>query len=49
MIDWYAVFDHDNFGRIGATEYSYDGLHPNVAGHEKMFEYLVEQLERSNH
>lgn len=42
MIDWYAVFDHDNFGQIGATEYSYDGLHPNVAGHEKMFQYLVE-------
>lgn len=48
FVDWYPLFDYENFGKTGATAYSYDGLHPNVAGHRKMFEYLVEQLEKSN-
>ncbi len=45
FVDWYPVFDYESFGRNDATDYSYDGLHPNVAGHEKMFDYLVQALQ----
>ena len=44
FIDWYGLFNYENFGRNDATTYSYDGLHPNVEGHKKMFEFLIEQL-----
>ena len=45
FIDWYSLFDYETFGRNDATAYSYDGLHPNVEGHKKMFAFLQEQLE----
>lgn len=45
FIDWYGLFNYENFGRVDATTYSYDGLHPNVEGHKKMFDFLVERLE----
>ncbi len=46
FLDWYPVFDYENFAQIGANAYSYDGLHPNVAGHEKMFAYLRSLIEQ---
>ncbi len=47
FVDWYPVFGYENFGRDGVSTYSYDGLHPNVEGHQLMFRYLRELLERS--
>lgn len=46
FIDWYGLFDYENFGRNDAVAYSCDGLHPNVEGHKKMFAFLQEQLEK---
>ena len=48
FIDWYPVFNYDNFGKSDANVYSQDGLHPNVEGHRLMFDYLVGLLENGN-
>lgn len=48
FVDWYPLFHYENFGRNGVSTYSYDGLHPNVAGHQLMFDWLLAQLEQSN-
>lgn len=42
FIDWYGVFDYASFGADGASTYSADGLHPNVAGHRRMYDFLVQ-------
>lgn len=42
FIDWSDVFDYENFGTM--NKYSADGLHPNVAGHERMFNVLMDRL-----
>lgn len=46
FVDWYSLFDYENFGAEGVNTYSGDGLHPNVEGHRKMFEYLMDQVSK---
>ena len=46
FIDWSKTFNYENFGI--SDKYSADGLHPNVAGHERMFNVLMEQLKGAN-
>lgn len=46
FVDWYPLFDYENFGAEGVDTYSGDGLHPNVEGHKKMFEYLMDQVSK---
>lgn len=43
MIDWYGAFDYESFGREDADRYTLDGLHPNAAGHEVMFRYILKK------
>ena len=40
FFNWFDVFNYENFGVKNAA-YSKDGLHPNVAGHEKMFRFIL--------
>lgn len=44
FIDWYPVFNYENFGRIDAGQYTEDGLHPNAAGHELLYQYLFKYI-----
>ena len=44
FIDWYPVFNFKNFGRNDACQYTMDGLHPNAAGHELMYQYLLNYI-----
>lgn len=41
FINWYPLFNYENFGNVNSA-YTDDGLHPNKAGHQKMFEYIKE-------
>ena len=41
FVDWGGVFTYENFCKESVNTYSTDGLHPNAAGHELMFNYLL--------
>lgn len=44
FIDWYPVFNYENFGKIDAGQYTEDGAHPNAAGHELIYQYLFNYI-----
>lgn len=48
FVDWSKLFNYENFGKEGASDYSYDGLHPNIAGHQLMYEFLLDRFEETN-
>lgn len=44
FIDWSGIFNYENFGKEGVSDYSADGLHPNVAGHKLMYDFLISKF-----
>ena len=42
FVDWYHIFNYENFAK--SKQYSFDRIHPNDAGHELMFNYLIENI-----
>jgi lysophospholipase L1-like esterase len=48
FIDWSPVFTYENFCADNVSTYSTDGLHPNAAGHQLMFDYLLGLLAKGD-
>lgn len=44
FIDLYPIFNYENYGRSDASQYTMDGVHPNAAGHEMIYQYLLKAI-----
>lgn len=44
FVDWTGLFGYEDFCEEYTNLWAYDGLHPHRAGHQKMFEFLLQQL-----
>ncbi len=44
FVDWTGLFTYEDFCEDYTNIWAYDGLHPHSAGHRRMFEFLMEQL-----
>lgn len=48
FIDMYPIFNYETYGRSDADQYTLDGVHPNAAGHEVIYQYLLKVIEQTN-
>lgn len=46
FVDWTGLFTYEDLCEDYTNLWSYDGLHPHRAGHQRMFEYLMQQLNK---